>query len=60
QALGNWKDLEKFLPGIRAVREEDLLRVYQTYFKGKNKTIGVLIPIEREQIKSPFSKKHDS
>jgi zinc protease len=45
QTLGNWKDLKKFLPGIRAVREEDLLRVYQIYFKGKNKTIGVLIPI---------------
>jgi zinc protease len=60
QTLGNWKDLEKFLPGIRAVREEDLLRVYQTYFKEKNKTIGVLIPIEREQKNSSFSKKTDS
>lgn len=44
QTLGNWKDLDKFLPGIRAVRQSDLMRAYQTYFKGKNKTIGVLIP----------------
>jgi zinc protease len=47
QTLGNWKDLKKFLPGIRAVHQTDLLRIYQTYFKGRNKTIGVLIPIEK-------------
>jgi zinc protease len=45
QTLGTWKDLDKYLPGIRAVRREDLLRVYENYFKGKNKTIGVLIPV---------------
>jgi zinc protease len=48
QTLGNWKDLNKFLPGIRAVQQSDLLRVYQIYFKGRNKTIGVLIPIKQE------------
>jgi zinc protease len=44
QTLGSWKDLEAFLPGIRSVTVSDLLRVYRTYFKGKNKTVGVLIP----------------
>jgi zinc protease len=44
QTIGNWTDLNKFLPGIRAVQQSDLLRVYQTYFKGRNKTVGVLIP----------------
>ncbi|MEW6188051.1 MAG: pitrilysin family protein [Thermodesulfobacteriota bacterium] len=42
--LGNWKDLKAFLPGIRAVQQADLLRVYHTYFKDRNKTVGVLIP----------------
>ena len=48
QTLGNWKDLNKFLPGIRAVQPSDLMRVYHTYFKGRNKTIGVLIPTEKK------------
>ena len=47
QTLGNWKDLNAFLPGIRAVQQPDLLRVYQTYFKGGNKTVGILIPINQ-------------
>ncbi len=47
QTLGNWKDLNVFLPGIRAVQQPDLLRVYQTYFKGRNKTVGILIPINQ-------------
>jgi zinc protease len=53
QTLGNWKDLNAFLPGIRAVQPSDLLRVYQTYFKGRNKTVGILIPTgaEEEKIK---------
>lgn len=44
QTLGSWKDLNKFLPGIKAVQKDDLLRVYQTYFKGKYKTVGILVP----------------
>lgn len=44
ETLGSWKDLKAFLPGIRAVTASDLLRVYRTYFKGKNKTVGILIP----------------
>jgi zinc protease len=53
QTLRNWKDLNKFLPGIRAVQQSDLLRVYQTYFKGRNKTVGVLIPVGAENEKKP-------
>ena len=52
QTLGNWKDLNKFLPGIRAVQPSDLLRVYQTYFKGQNKTVGILIPTGAEEEKT--------
>jgi zinc protease len=44
QTLGSWRDLDQFLPGIRAVTQADLLRVYQTYFKPGNRTVGVLVP----------------
>jgi len=52
QTLGSWKDLNAFLPGIRAVQSSDLLRVYQTYFKGRNKTVGILIPTSEEEEKN--------
>lgn len=54
QTLGNWKDLEKFLPGIRAVQQADLLRVYKTYFENRNKTVGVLIPLRVEKKNNPL------
>ena len=44
QTLGSWRDIQKFLPGIRAVTQEDLLRVYRTYFQPANLTVGVLLP----------------
>jgi zinc protease len=52
QALRSWKDFEKYLPGIRSVTPEDLLRVYQTYFEGQKKTIGLLIPSSPDQQKA--------
>jgi zinc protease len=47
QTLGNWKELKAFLPGIRAVQQADLLRVYQTYFRNRKKTVGILIPTKK-------------
>ena len=44
QTLGSWRDIQKFLPGIRAVTRDDLLRVYRTYFQPANRTVGVLLP----------------
>jgi zinc protease len=44
QTLGGWRDIQKFLPGIRAVTPDDLLRVYRTYFQPSNLTVGVLLP----------------
>ena len=42
--FGDWKLIEKVLPGIRAVTAEDIQRVAQTYLKAENRTVGVLIP----------------
>ena len=44
QILGSWRDIQKFLPGIRAVTRDDLLRVHRTYFRPANRTVGVLLP----------------
>lgn len=60
QGLGTWRDKDKFLPGIRSVGSEDLLRVYNTYFHGKNKTIGLLIPVPGNQGKVVSSPDRDS
>jgi zinc protease len=46
QTLGSWRDIQQFLPGIRAVTRDDLLRVYRTYFQPANRTVGVLLPGE--------------
>jgi zinc protease len=46
QTLGSWRDIQQFLPGIRAVTRDDLLRVYRTYFQPANQTVGVLLPGE--------------
>ncbi len=54
QTLGSWKDLEKFLPGIRAVQQADLLRVYKSYFENRNKTVGVLIPLGVNEKNNPL------
>ncbi|MBI5582643.1 MAG: insulinase family protein [Deltaproteobacteria bacterium] len=47
QVLGKWQDIDQFIPGIRAVTQKDLLRVYQTYFQPGNRTVGVLIPARK-------------
>ena len=44
ETLGSWRDIQKFLPGIRAVTQDDLLRVHRTYFQPANLTVGVLLP----------------
>jgi zinc protease len=43
-ALGDWKLIQKVIPGIRAVTAADIQRVTQTYLREENRTVGVLIP----------------
>ena len=56
QTLGSWKGVGEFLPGIRSVQQADLLRVYQTYFKNKPRSVGFLIPTPSESKDSGSSK----
>jgi zinc protease len=43
-SLGDWKLLDKVIPGIRGVTAADIQRVAQTYLKEENRTVGILIP----------------
>lgn len=42
--LGDWRLIQKVIPGIRAVTAADLQRVAQTYLREENRTVGILIP----------------
>jgi zinc protease len=53
QGLGSWKARDAFIPGIRSVGAADLQRIYDHYFRGKNKTTGLLMPVRKDPSKSP-------
>jgi zinc protease len=42
--LGGWKNIDKYLPGIRAVTAEDVQRVAKQYLIEDHRTVGVLVP----------------
>ncbi|MBI3246863.1 MAG: insulinase family protein [Deltaproteobacteria bacterium] len=42
--LGDWKLIDKVIPGIRAVTAADIQRVAQTYLREENRTVGLLLP----------------
>jgi zinc protease len=44
ETVANWKLLEKYLDGIRAVTKEDIQRVAKEYFSEDNRTVGILVP----------------
>ena len=43
-ALGDWRLIEKVIPGIRTVTAAEVQRVAQSYLRAENRTVGVLIP----------------
>lgn len=47
ETVADWKLLEKYVDGIRAVTKEDVMRVAKEYFNEDNRTVGVLIPIKK-------------
>jgi zinc protease len=42
---GGWKAIDDYLPSIRKVTSEDIMRVAKQYLVADNRTVGVLIPL---------------
>ena len=49
EIVAGWRTWEAYLPGIRAVKAEDLQRVAKTYLTPDNQTVAVLIPTKKEK-----------
>ncbi|MGH7428038.1 MAG: M16 family metallopeptidase [Candidatus Methylomirabilaceae bacterium] len=49
EMVAGWRAWEAYLPGIRAVKSEDLQRVAKTYLTQDNRTVAVLIPTKAER-----------
>jgi zinc protease len=45
EIAGSWRAIDDYLPSIRKVTREDILRVAKQYFKRDNRTVGILIPL---------------
>lgn len=45
EVAGGWRLLDEYLPAIRAVTAEDVLRVARFYFDAENRTVAVLDPL---------------
>jgi zinc protease len=47
-----WKAIDDYLPSIRKVSQEDIMRVAKKYLVADNRTAGVLIPLppKKEQM----------
>ena len=44
-SVANWRLLERYLDGIRAVTKEDIQRVAKEYLSEDNRTVGILVPL---------------
>jgi len=41
----NWRSIDDYLPSIRKVTPEDIIRVAKKYLVSDNRTVGILVPI---------------
>ena len=40
-----WRSVDDYIPSIRKVTPEDIMRVAKTYFLQDNRTVGILVPL---------------
>lgn len=52
EMLGSWKLKEQYLENIRKTTPEDVSTVAKKYLHEDNRTVGILIPIKKEGVKS--------
>ncbi len=48
EIAGDWRLIDQYLPALRAVTREDLLRVARFYLVPTNRTVATLIPLQAE------------
>jgi zinc protease len=44
EIAGDWRSIDNYLPSVRAVTADDVVRVARAYLRAENRTTGVLIP----------------
>ena len=44
EVAGDWRRIDDYLPSVRAVTADDVVRVARAYLRAENRTTGVLIP----------------
>ena len=49
ELAADWRLLKDYLPGIRKVTAEDVMRVVKKYLQRDQRTVGTLIPIQRKK-----------
>jgi zinc protease len=52
EMLGDWRLKDRYLEGIRGVKAEDVSAAASRYLTGENRTVGILIPVKREDAAS--------
>jgi zinc protease len=52
ELLGDWRLMDKYLEGIRKVRPEDVQDVAKKYLTDDNKTVGILVPVNKSKVRS--------
>jgi zinc protease len=45
EMAGDWHAIDNYLPGVRAVSADDIMRVASFYFTASNRTVGTLEPL---------------
>ncbi len=52
EILGDWRLIDKYIEGIRKVTPADVQEVAKKYFSDDKKTVGILVPINKEVSKN--------
>ena len=48
EAVSTWRDMDKYLDGVRKVTREDIRRVAKQYLDKDRRTVGVLVPTKEK------------
>ena len=48
EAVGDWREMDRYLDGIRKVTREDIRRVAQRYLDRDRRTVGILVPTKEK------------